>query len=168
MEGKPTMKVRMIAQVSGTRDGQNWPEPGTVLDVPDAEARALISGGSAVEDGGDSDMVLVPPAGIHVPGSVAYGPGVQQLIEVPANAAGNPQGTRDALQARADNDMVEVPAGVGVQHPSGAAMTRERVDQSVEDEQVNRDQWASQVGVVGQAPAKAPPKKAADKTTADK
>lgn len=165
------MKVRMTSQVSGTRDGQNWPQPGTVVDLPESEARALVAGGSAVDDTGSGDTVLVPPAGIHTPGTVAYEePAVQHLIEVPADASRDPQGTKDALKARADGDVVEVPAGVGVQKPSGAAMTREHLDQSMEAEQAARDLYATgQVGVVGDTPAKVPAKKTTpDRTTSDK
>ncbi len=36
------MKVRMVARISGARDGVEWPEPGEVLDVPAEEAASLI------------------------------------------------------------------------------------------------------------------------------
>lgn len=41
------MKVRMIAQVTGTRDGELWPAPGGVIDVPADEAASLIAAGMA-------------------------------------------------------------------------------------------------------------------------
>lgn len=41
------MKVRMIAQISGTRDGIDWPAPGGTVDVPKDEALELIRGGLA-------------------------------------------------------------------------------------------------------------------------
>lgn len=34
-------RVRMIARLSGTRDGADWPLPGETIDVPDAEADDL-------------------------------------------------------------------------------------------------------------------------------
>lgn len=37
------MKVQMIAQMSGTRDGQDWPKPGEVIDLPGEEAAALLA-----------------------------------------------------------------------------------------------------------------------------
>ena len=45
------MKVRMIAQITGTRDGELWPAPGGVLDIPVDEAASLIASGMAVEVG---------------------------------------------------------------------------------------------------------------------
>ncbi|MFG3180058.1 hypothetical protein ACGFZC_34070 [[Kitasatospora] papulosa] len=43
------MKVRMKVTVSGTRDGEPWPEKGKTVDLPDAEARQLLAGGLAEE-----------------------------------------------------------------------------------------------------------------------
>ncbi|MFJ6617589.1 hypothetical protein ACIQOW_08440 [Kitasatospora sp. NPDC091335] len=42
------MRVRMLVQMSGTRDGQDWPPPGTVLDLPEAEALQLAAHRNAV------------------------------------------------------------------------------------------------------------------------
>lgn len=39
--------VRMLVSISGTRDGQDWPARGGLLEVADAEAVALVSGGLA-------------------------------------------------------------------------------------------------------------------------
>lgn len=36
------MKVRLIQEMSGLRDGQPWPAVGTVVELPDAEAADLI------------------------------------------------------------------------------------------------------------------------------
>lgn len=35
------MKVLLLAEMSGTRDGQAWPPRGTVVDLPDDEAARL-------------------------------------------------------------------------------------------------------------------------------
>ena len=43
------MKVKMIASITGTRDGQDWPAAGETVDLPDAEARDLVAGGLAAE-----------------------------------------------------------------------------------------------------------------------
>lgn len=48
------MLVKMKQQVSGTRDGANWPAKGETIDVPDTEAEALIANGIA-ELAGDDD-----------------------------------------------------------------------------------------------------------------
>lgn len=37
------MKVQMIAQLSGTRNGQDWPLPGEVIDLPADEAAQLVA-----------------------------------------------------------------------------------------------------------------------------
>lgn len=41
------MKVRMKVGVSGTRDGQDWPPRGSVIDLPDAEAQQYCEAGMA-------------------------------------------------------------------------------------------------------------------------
>lgn len=164
------MRVRLTTQVSGTRDGQNWPEPGTVVDLPDAEARALVSGGAAVKTDAEVGTVLVPPDGIHTPGAVTHG-GTQRLVEVPTDAVSDPERARAAVKARAEGDYheIEVPAGTGIQAPSGAALPPDRVREVAEDEkQVRADLAAGRVATVGEtAPARktAAEKAAADKTT---
>lgn len=37
----------MIRQISGTRDGADWPPPGETVDVTDDEARQLVRSGVA-------------------------------------------------------------------------------------------------------------------------
>jgi hypothetical protein len=41
------MKIRMIASLSGLRDGQPWPAPGSEIVVPDAEGAELCAIGHA-------------------------------------------------------------------------------------------------------------------------
>lgn len=41
-------RIQMVAGISGTRDGQDWPAIGGTLDVSDAEAGELIASGLAV------------------------------------------------------------------------------------------------------------------------
>lgn len=43
------MKIEMKFQISGTRDGIDWPAPGETIDVPTAEAEELIAQRVAVE-----------------------------------------------------------------------------------------------------------------------
>lgn len=43
------MRVEMTTQISGWRDGQEWPRPGEAIDVPDHEAADLILAGYAKE-----------------------------------------------------------------------------------------------------------------------
>lgn len=80
------MKVRMLTKISGTRDGEEWPEVGGSVDLPEAEARALVAGGQASEDAvvlNDSDEILEPQQ-LHRPGSVApevRDEGEQRVVE---------------------------------------------------------------------------------------
>ncbi len=41
------MRVRLLGDISGTRDGQNWPPRGSEIDLPDDEAVALCGQGMA-------------------------------------------------------------------------------------------------------------------------
>lgn len=41
------MKVSMVAAISGTRNGADWPKPGEVIDLPDAEAVDMLNAGLA-------------------------------------------------------------------------------------------------------------------------
>lgn len=41
------MQVRMIAQITGTRDGVEWPRVGGVLSCDEVEAASLIASGLA-------------------------------------------------------------------------------------------------------------------------
>lgn len=43
------MQVKMIAQLTGTRDGEDWPRVGATIDLPDAEAADLIMNGYAID-----------------------------------------------------------------------------------------------------------------------
>jgi len=53
IESEFTMaKVKMVARISGTRNGEDWPAPGEVADVPADEAAALIAAGLASAAGG--------------------------------------------------------------------------------------------------------------------
>lgn len=42
------MKVRMTHTISGSRNGEPWPQRGTVVDLPDAEAMDYINADMAV------------------------------------------------------------------------------------------------------------------------
>lgn len=43
------MRIEMKFQIAGTRNAERWPVEGTVIDLPEGEARDLISQGYAVE-----------------------------------------------------------------------------------------------------------------------
>jgi len=42
------MRVRLLVDVSGTRDGVPWPSRGNEMDLPDDEARQLVAATMAV------------------------------------------------------------------------------------------------------------------------
>jgi len=41
------VKVKMLFQISGTRNGADWPAPGETVDLPEAEAAELVARGQA-------------------------------------------------------------------------------------------------------------------------
>ncbi|MFB8035878.1 hypothetical protein ACFC5Z_23605 [Streptomyces sp. NPDC056004] len=43
------MRVRMRVAVSGTRNGEDWPPAGGVIDLPQSEAETLLAIGIATE-----------------------------------------------------------------------------------------------------------------------
>lgn len=97
-----------------------------------------------------TETVLVPPAGIHTPGRTAIGD-ESPFMEVPADAAGNPDATRAAVErAQAGNFDTTLPAGVVPQHPDGSAKTPEAADQAVKDDKAQADYVA---GKTDKAPA---------------
>lgn len=61
------MKVRLKAQLSGTRDGVAWPPIGTVVEIPDDEARDMIESGiaKATDNTDDHERAVVMPSNIE-------------------------------------------------------------------------------------------------------
>lgn len=41
------MRIRILGDISGTRNGKEWPRRGAVVDIPDAEGEALCGSGMA-------------------------------------------------------------------------------------------------------------------------
>jgi hypothetical protein len=141
------MRVRLTSQISGTRQGQAWPEPGTEIDLPDDEARDLLTAGTAVEVDHDAGTVMVPPAGVHTPGTPATDEARNELVKAPGDALADPDATAKAMRDAREGNTAQVPAGTGVQHPDGHALTPEELDESAEAERENREAWAgSKVG----------------------
>lgn len=56
------MRVAMTVQITGTRDGRDWPAPGGVIDVPEAEAADLIRAGLATAVQGRPSVPTVETA----------------------------------------------------------------------------------------------------------
>jgi hypothetical protein len=156
------VKVRLTQQIQGARDGRDWPEPGTEVDLPDAEARSLIAGGSAVEAGHRADTVLVPPMGVHTPGRTAMpADATSPLVEAPADATADPAAARRAVAAAAAGDFVEGPAGVAHQKRTGLAHTPESLKEVGRAEEQTRPDAAAAAPKVGESdqPARSTAKK---------
>ena len=51
------MKVKMKVVMSGTRNGEAWPLPGSEVDLPDEEAANLCAAGLALPVRSDEDDV---------------------------------------------------------------------------------------------------------------
>lgn len=49
------MKVKMIAQINGSRDGEDWPARGAIAEFPDSEAADLIMNGYAIDPAAAED-----------------------------------------------------------------------------------------------------------------
>jgi hypothetical protein len=64
-----TVKIRMLVDMSGTRNGQKWPPRGEITELPTAEAAHLVASGIA-EKADDEDTVesaAAPPAEVTTP-----------------------------------------------------------------------------------------------------
>lgn len=55
------MHVRMITKIGGYRNGEEWPDTGGVVEVPDHEGRDLIVAGYAEENDGPDPAVEAQP-----------------------------------------------------------------------------------------------------------
>lgn len=86
-----TKTVRMAARISGTRDGENWPNPGETIELPEGEANTLLISGAAVLPEDVATATLA--GGIET----ATTPGIQ-------SARGNAPLRQTATQAKADAD----------------------------------------------------------------
>lgn len=55
------MRVVMRAKISGTRNGADWPDVGTSLDLPDDEADLLVRNGLALPDRPEFHVAIHEP-----------------------------------------------------------------------------------------------------------
>lgn len=58
-------KVRLIAQVSGTRNGEDWPKPGEFMTVSEDEANDLIRTGIAIDPGAEKENAIADALGVE-------------------------------------------------------------------------------------------------------
>lgn len=56
------MKIKLIRQITGTRNGDEWPPPGGELTVPDEEGVSLCDAGIAVPLVDDKPETATAPA----------------------------------------------------------------------------------------------------------
>lgn len=63
------MRVRMTVQVSGMRNGAEWPPRGGTIDLPDDEARQYIEANMAVPAGeSEPETATAPTADVETRG----------------------------------------------------------------------------------------------------
>lgn len=56
------MKLIITADISGTRDGDDWPKRGEEIDVPEEEGLNLLLTGLARPAGESVELAVAPPA----------------------------------------------------------------------------------------------------------
>lgn len=64
------MKIRMIVEMSGSRNGQPWPKRGQTVDLPTGEAQHLVDSGIAErvsEDAAPVETATPPTAETSTP-----------------------------------------------------------------------------------------------------
>lgn len=82
--------VRMLVQISGSRDGKDWPAPGEKLTVSDWEADDLIRNGQAAStDATKEENALADALGVEV-STIQGNKSVRALLK-PAPHADEPQ-----------------------------------------------------------------------------
>lgn len=59
------MKIQLKVQISGTRNGDDWPAPGSIVDLPDDESIALLASGSAIPVEPDVETADAPAADVE-------------------------------------------------------------------------------------------------------
>lgn len=55
------MKVELLVTLTGTRNGQEWPAKGSVVDLPDAEALDMLNAGLARPVAAEPETAAVAP-----------------------------------------------------------------------------------------------------------
>jgi len=61
-------KIKLKVQMSGTRNGEDWPAPGSVVDLPAEESAQLVSQGCAAELEEDEpaiEFAVAPSVGVE-------------------------------------------------------------------------------------------------------
>lgn len=101
------MLVRMKVAIGGYRNGEAWPPPGTVVELPDSEAQDLVVAGYAEEANDDPQATPAvddptPPTGDGDPtisGPEGEGPGADHGPPAPEVTPEAPARARRARKA---------------------------------------------------------------------
>jgi hypothetical protein len=92
----------------------------------------------ATDKGG---TVLVPPAGVHTPGTTAHGDG-QPLVEAPADAFSDPEAAAKAHQDAQAGKVAKVgPPELANQNADGSAMTPQELADAEKAEKEQADRY---------------------------
>lgn len=78
-----TKTVKMLGKISGSRNGKPWPEVGGTIDLPTAEADALIASRIAVDPAAVETATVPAAETATVPGNRS----VRQIAQEKADAA---------------------------------------------------------------------------------
>ncbi len=65
--GQDVLEVVMKVQLSGTRDGEDWPKPGTTVTLPRDEATSMVANGLAALPAVETATVTAPVETATVP-----------------------------------------------------------------------------------------------------
>jgi hypothetical protein len=82
------VRVRLLASISGSRNGVDWPPPGVIIDLPDAEGADYCASGlaSPVASTGKVEKAVAAKADVETRAEAAAEP--EKPVEpVPAKAA---------------------------------------------------------------------------------
>lgn len=86
-------KVRMLVNISGSRNGEDWPKAGETLTVPAAEAEDLIRAGIAAAPNAPEENALADVLGVETavanPGTAEGQKSIREQIK-PAPHADEP------------------------------------------------------------------------------
>lgn len=95
--------VRLVGKISGTRDGEDWPNPGETIALPEDEANALLASGIAVKP--EVETATATTAGVET----ATVRGNQPLRQTAATAKAEADAIA-AAKAKAEADAQEAAA----------------------------------------------------------
>lgn len=142
-------KVRMLVNISGTRDGEDWPKAGEFITLPKAEAEDLIRQGAAAEPKAAEENALADVLGVETAVATAQ-----------AGTAEGQQSIRQQMKPAPhadEQDAYHVPALPGEQ--AAAEAGQKNVDEA------NQDTTATTSTPTEGTPSKPSPRGARGKAT---